>query len=216
MVQPTRRILLADADDGFRADMRALLQAQPGWQVVAEAADGHAALVLARETDPDVAILDYLLPTIDGLEVARALRREVPRAEILIHTWEIREEVVAELLRVGARGYVLKSDPPSDLVTAVVALLARRPFFSGAVSATLLDRFVERKRDAGRVPALTPRERDVVRLVSEGRSNREIADLLSISTKTIETHRAAAMQKLQVRTTADLVRYAVRHHLVDP
>ena len=215
MAYPPGRILLADADGGLREDMRRRLDAAAGLHVVAEAADGEAALGLARVTAPDVAIIDHALPGMDGVALARALRQELPGTGILVHTLERSEDVLARFLRAGARGYVLKSDPPADLVAAAEALLAGKPYFSGAISATLLDRFVE-QRAASAASPLTPRELDVVRLVAEGRNNREVADTLSISIRTVETHRAAAMQKIGVRTTAELVRYAVRHHLVEP
>jgi DNA-binding NarL/FixJ family response regulator len=216
MASPPGRILLADADSGLREDMRRRLEAVVGFQVVAEAGDGETALGLARALDPDIAILDCALPLMDGVALTRALRHELPRTGILVHTLERSEDVLARLLRTGARGYVLKSDPPAHLVAAVDALLAGKPYFSGAISATLLDRFVERAQSAPSASPLTPRELDVVRLVAEGLNNREVADRLSISIRTVETHRAAAMQKIGVRTTAELVRYAVRHHLIEP
>ncbi|RYD90721.1 MAG: response regulator transcription factor, partial [Sphingomonadales bacterium] len=142
-----------------------------------------------------------------------ALKRELPRIEVLIYTMYDREDLVLNVLRAGARGYVLKSDPESDLLGAVDALSVHRPYFSGAISETLLERFL----DASPNPSttLTHREREVVQLIAEGRINKEISRVLNISVKTVETHRAAAMHKLKLRTTAELVRYAVRNNIIE-
>jgi DNA-binding NarL/FixJ family response regulator len=215
MPSPIRRILIADDHQAIRQGVRSLLEAQPDWQIVAEAADGHEALRLARDTQPNIAVLDYSLPLMNGLELTRALKKDLPRTEILIYTMHEREELVAELLRAGARGYVLKSDPGKHLVAAVEALAARKPYFSSAISETLLDHFVENNRVHPGASTLTSREREIVQLIAEGKINKEIAHLLDISIKTVETHRATSMHKLKLRTSAELVRYAVRNQLVE-
>jgi len=215
MTTPIRRILLVDDHDAVRRGVRQLLDTTPYYQVVGEAADGRTALELARETRPDIAILDYSIPDLNGFDLSHALKREFPRLEILIYTMHDREEIVMELLRAGIRGFVLKSDTEEHLIAALDALSIRRSYFSGAISDTLLHQFLESK-PSSLASILTHREREVVQQVAEGRINKEIAHRLSISVKTVETHRASAMRKLKLRTTADLVRYAVRNQLIQP
>ena len=181
--------------------------------MVAEAADGRAALALAKETRPDIAILDYSIPELNGLDLSHALKREFPRIEILLYTMHDREEIIMDVLRAGVRGLVLKSDAEKHLLAALDALSIHRSYFSGAISDALLDQFLGSKPHAV-ASSLTHREREVVQQVAEGRINKEIAHRLSISVKTVETHRASAMRKLKLRTTADLVRYAVRNQLI--
>jgi len=212
MSSPTRRVLIADDHDVIRRGVRTLLETRPHLHVVAEASNGRAALEEARSTRPDIAVIDFSLPELNGLDLTLALKRELPRIEILLFTMHDREELVLDVLRAGARGYVLKSDAEKHLLAAVDALSIHRPYFSGVVSETLLERFL------GASPAaqatLTHREREVVQLIAEGKINKEIAFVLGISVKTVETHRAAAMHKLKLRTTAELVRYAVRNNIV--
>lgn len=215
MSQP-RRILIADDHEALREGVRRFLESRTDWRIVAEAGDGHEALQLARETRPDIAIIDYSLPSLDGLGLTRALKRELPLTEVLIYTMHDREDVLAEVLQAGARGYVLKSDAGKHLIAAVEALSARRPYFSGAISETLLDHYLGSKHDAGESMTLSPREREVVQLIAEGKINKQIAHVLEISVKTVESHRSAAMHKLKLRTTAELVRYAVRNNIVQP
>lgn len=210
------RILIADDHQAMRQGVRSFLESHAGWQVVAEAADGREALRLAQETQPDIAILDYSLPLMNGLELTRAIKHELPRTEILIYTMHDRESILVEVLRAGARGYVLKSDSGSHLISAVEALAIRKPYFSGAISETLLEHFVESEHNAGAGVLLTTREREIVQLIAEGKINKQIAHMLDISVKTVETHRAAAMHKLKLRSTAELVLYAVRNNIVEP
>lgn len=216
-MRPTNyRILIADDHQAMRQGVRSFLESHPNYQVVAEASEGREALRLARETTPDIAILDYSLPQMNGLALTRAIKHELPRTEILIYTMHDRESLLVDVLRAGARGYVLKSDTGTHLVAAVQALALRRPYFSGAISETLLEHFVDSDHDTGRSVVLTPREREIVQLIAEGKINKQIAHMLDISVKTVETHRAAAMHKLKLRTTAELVLYAVRNHIVEP
>lgn len=216
MSSPVRRIVLADDHEAIRLGVRSMLAAHPDWRVIGEAANGRDALEVIRSTQPDIAILDYSLPMMNGLELTRVIKKEMPRVEVLIFTMHDREDVLAELLTAGARGYLLKSDASKHLVAAVEALAIRRPYFSGNVSQTLLDRFIESAAKNSAGTALTPREREIVQLIAEGRLNKEIAAILDLSIKTVETHRAAAMHKLGLKTTADLVRYAVRNNIVEP
>jgi len=213
MSSPTRRIIIVDDHDAVRRGVRQLLEATPYYHVVGEAADGRTGLELARETRPDIAILDYSVPELNGLDLSHALKRELPRIEILLYTMHDREEIIMEVLRAGVRGFVLKSDSETHLIAALDALSIRRPYFSAAVSDTLLEQFIDQKPHSS-AGSLTHREREVVQQVAEGHINKEIAARLSISVKTVETHRASAMRKLKLRTTADLVRYAVRNQLI--
>jgi DNA-binding NarL/FixJ family response regulator len=183
------------------------------YHIVGEASNGRQALEIARDKQPDIAIIDYSLPELNGLDLARGMKRVAPRTEILLFTMHDREELVMDVLRAGVRGFVLKSDAEKHLIAAMDALSVRRPYFSGSVSETLLDRFLQSKPEPC-ASMLTLREREVVQLIAEGRINKEIAHKLDISIKTVETHRASAMHKLKLRTTADLVRYAVRNGIV--
>ncbi|HEU4958302.1 MAG TPA: response regulator transcription factor [Sphingomicrobium sp.] len=213
MTTPIRRIIIVDDHDAIRRGVRQLLESKPYYQIVGEAADGRSGLEVARETRPDIAILDYSIPELNGLDLAHALKREFPKIEILLYTMHDREEIIIEVLRAGVRGFVLKSDAEKHLLAALDALSIRRPYFSGAISDTLLDQFLDSKPHP-LASSLTHREREVVQQVAEGRINKEIAQRLNISVKTVETHRASAMRKLKLRTTADLVRYAVRNQLI--
>lgn len=215
MTSPIRRIIIVDDHDAVRRGIRQLLESKPYYQVVGEAANGRAGLELARETRPDIAILDYSIPELNGLDLSHALKQEFPRIEILLYTMHDREEIVIEVLRAGVRGFVLKSDAEKHLIAALDALSIRRTYFSGAISDTLLEQFLDSK-PRPLASSLTHREREVVQQVAEGRINKEIAGRLNISVKTVETHRATAMRKLKLRTTADLVRYAVRNQLIQP
>lgn len=213
MSSPTRRVLIADDHDVVRRGVRTLLETRPNLHIVAEVTNGRDALQEALSTRPDIAILDYSLPELNGLDLTRAIKREVPRVEVLIYTMHDREELVLEVLRAGARGYVLKSDTERHLLAAVDALSINRPYFSGVISETLLERFLA--SSPATQATLTHREREVVQLIAEGLINKEIAHSLGISVKTVETHRAAVMHKLKLRTTAELVRYAVRNNIVE-
>jgi DNA-binding NarL/FixJ family response regulator len=206
--------LIADDHDVIRRGVRALLETRPNLEVVAEAENGRLALNLARETLPDIAILDYSLPELNGYDLTVSLKREFPRLEILIYTMYDRETMILDVLRAGARGFILKSETEEHLFAAINALSIHRPYFSGGVSETLLDQFLKTKPQTA-LSALTHREREVVQLIAEGRINKEIARLLDISVKTVETHRATAMHKLKLRSTAELVRYAVRNSIIE-
>jgi DNA-binding NarL/FixJ family response regulator len=212
----TSRVLIADDHQAMRQGVRTLLESHADFQVVGEAANGREALDLALDTKPDIAILDYSLPLMNGLELTRAIKHELPHTEILIYTMHDRESILIDVLCAGARGYVLKSDSGIHLVSAAKALAKRKPYFSGAISETLLEHFIETNHGGEKGIMLTAREREIVQLIAEGKLNKQIAHMLNISVKTVETHRAAAMHKLKLRTTAALVLYAVRNNLVEP
>lgn len=215
MTRAVKSVMIVDDHDAVRRGVRSVVETTPCYQIVGEASNGRQALELAREKQPDIAIIDYSLPELNGLDLAHGMRRVAPRTEILLFTMHDREELIMEVLRAGVRGFVLKSDAEKHLLAALDALSLRRPYFSGAVSETLLDRFLDNKPESC-ASSLTHREREVVQLIAEGRINKEIAHRLDISVKTVETHRASAMHKLKLRTTADLVRYAVRNGIVQP
>lgn len=208
------RILIADDHEVVRSGLRRILEAQPNWEVVAESGDGRDAVARAIATKPDVAVLDYSLPILNGIEVTRLIRAELPRTEVLIFTMHDEEMLIRELLKAGARGYLLKSDAKRHLIGAIEALACHKTFFTAKVSDALLESFLARPHKE--ISALTNRERGVVQLIAEGYTNKQIGKLLSISLKTVETHRAAIMRKLSLSSSAGLVRYAIRNKIIEP
>ena len=209
------RILIADDHAVVRSGLKSILEAHDGWHVVAEAGDGKEAVSKAIETRPDVAIIDYSLPVMNGIEATRQIRARLPSAEVLIFTMHDSDALIGEVLEAGARAFLLKSDAQHYLISAVESLSAHKPFFTGKLSEKLLETFLSAHGPRGG-PALSPRERLVVQLIAEGHSNKEMSGILNLSVKTIETHRAAAMRKLNVTSIAALVRYAIRNKLVEP
>jgi DNA-binding NarL/FixJ family response regulator len=214
MARYQRSILIADDHPAIRQGIRTCLEYSDRWNVIGEACDGWDTIWLARETQPDIAILDYSMPGMSGLDLIRALRDELPRTEILIYTMHDQEKIVAEILRAGARGYVFKADDTAHLLSAVEALALHKTYFSPAISARARDyKDMGQSDDRGNT-VLTPREREVVKFIAEGKINKQIAYMLGISQKTVETHRSTAMHKLKLQTTAELVLYAVRNDIV--
>jgi len=207
------RMLIADDHEVVRSGLRNILDAQTRFEVVAEAADGREAVQKAVETKPDVAVVDYSLPLINGIEATRQIRARSPKTEILIFTMHDNETLIQELLKAGARGFLLKSDAKLNLINAIEALAVHKPYFTARVSEALLDSFLSRR--AHERSALTHRERGVVQLIAEGYTNKQIAALLNISLKTVETHRASIMRKLNLSSSAGLVRYAIRNRIVE-
>ncbi|HUA14203.1 MAG TPA: response regulator transcription factor [Verrucomicrobiae bacterium] len=216
------RILIADDHEVARRGIRALLEAHPGWQVCGEAKDGRESVELAARLNPDLVLLDIGMPNLNGLEAARHILAASPKTAILILTMHDTDQVVREVLRAGARGFLLKSDAGRDLVAAVEALQRNSTFFTRRVSQMVLDGFL-RRHDAGidgddisedgRNP-LTTREREVIQLLAEGKTSKEVAVTLNLSVKTAETHRTNLMRKLGLHSVADLTRYAVRNGIV--
>jgi DNA-binding NarL/FixJ family response regulator len=209
------RIMIADDHLIVRRGLRAVIEARPGWEVVAEAADGNEAVEMALKTKPDVAVLDFSLPTLDGLETTRRIRHAL-KTEVLIFTMHESEQIIRNLLKAGAKGYVLKSDADVHLIAAIEALSQHRPYFTWRASEALLDLLRDAPDGTQSEGVLTSREREVVKLIAEGFSNKTAALHLKVSIKTVESHRATAMRKLGTSSTADLVRYAVRNHLIEP
>jgi len=208
----TVQILLADDHVIVRRGLRALLETNQEFVVCAEAGDGRDAVELAIKHKPDIAVLDVSLPILNGIEATRQIRRGSPATEGLVFTMHDSDELISEVLHAGARGYLLKSEADDQVINAVKTLARHRPFFSSQVSETLLDKF--NSGATGHSNLLTAREREIVQLIAEGNSNKKIALLLDVSVKTVETHRSAAMRKLGIRSTAELVRYAVRNKLI--
>ncbi|MFI5937384.1 response regulator [Actinoplanes sp. NPDC051494] len=214
----TTRILLADDHALVRRGVRLILDNEPDLSVIAEAADGAEAVQLARVDPPDLAILDIAMPRMTGLQAARELSRRHPDLRILFLTMYDNEQYFFEALRVGAAGYVLKSAADRDLVEACHAAMRDEPFlYPGAVT-TLVRDYLARARDGADIPAraVTDREEEVLKLVAEGHSTREIAELLYISHKTVERHRSNILQKLGLRDRLELTRYAIRAGLIEP
>ncbi|GAA1149446.1 response regulator transcription factor [Streptomyces hebeiensis] len=212
------RILLADDHALVRRGVRLILDNEPDLTVVAEAGDGAEALELARAHRPDLAILDIAMPRLTGLQAARELSRLQPGVRILMLTMYDNEQYFFEALKAGASGYVLKSVADRDLLEACRAAMRDEPFlYPGAVTA-LIRNYLDRVRRGEGVPdnALTPREEEILKLVAEGHTSKEIAGILHISDRTVERHRANLLQKLGLRDRLELTRYAIRAGLIEP
>jgi len=210
------RILIADDHEVARRGIRSLLEGHPGWEICGEAKDGREAVDLANGLKPDIFLLDIGMPNLNGLDAARQILALYPEARILILTIHDSEQVVREVLAAGARGFLLKSDAGRDLIAAVEALQNRRTFFTPRVAQMMLDGYLRphSETDDSHQCVLTPREREVIQLVAEGKTTKEIASALSLSVKTAETHRTNLMRKLDLHSVADLTLYAVRNGIV--
>ncbi len=212
------RILIADDHEAMREGLIALLEREPGWEVCARAADGKEAVRLAREHAPDIAVLDLSMPEINGIEATRKIRRALPQTEVLIFSADHSEEMMAKAFEAGAKSYILKSDATRYLVEAIKSLLTHKPFFTSEVSDAVFSKYLTGKdecRSPVRRQKLTEREEQILRLVVEGFSNKEMAERMGISVRTVETHRANLHRALGVDSAAALVRYAIRNHLVE-
>ena len=212
------RIMVADDHEVVRKGLVALLQAQPEWQVCGEAGDGREAVEKAIQLKPDILILDIGMPSLNGLEATRQILKTIPNARVLILTLHDSDQVVREVLNAGARGFLLKSDAARDLVAAVDALRHDKTYFTSKVAAMVLEGYLKGgTAGAALTPGrnrLTPREREIVQLLAEGKSTKEVAVALGLSVKTAETHRSNIMRKLQLHSVSDLVLYAVRNNIV--
>jgi DNA-binding NarL/FixJ family response regulator len=212
------KILIADDHEIVRRGLRAILAPQPDWEVVGEAITGRQAVEDVRRLHPNLVIMDIGMPELNGLEATRQILKEFPATEVLILTMHESEQLIREVLDTGARGYMLKSDAGKDLVAAVESLRNHKPYFTSKVSELVLTGFLRGgpREDEPTRMRLTPREREIVQLLAEGKSNKEVASALNISVKTAETHRSRIMAKLQLRSIGELVRYAVRNRIVEP
>lgn len=213
----TLRILLADDHTLVRQGLRKLLEERPEWEVVAEAGDGREAVRLAEQSKPDICILDVAMPLLNGIEATRQIARRVPTARILVLSMYSDEAYVAQILQAGAAGYILKDSADVDLIQAVSEVARGKSFFSPPIARVMLDDYVRQLADKGiadRFDSLSDREREVFQLIAEGKVNKEIAALLSISLSTVETHRARIMEKLDLHSAAEIVLYAVRRGVI--
>lgn len=212
------RILVVDDHEVIRRGVRALAEGHAGWSVCGEASTGREAVTEAQRLRPDLVILDISMPELNGLEAARQISRLVPQAKILILTVHDSEQVAREALEAGARGLMLKSDVGRDLLAAVSAIQAGRPHFTKNLTERMLSRYLGGDPAAPPPSAgiLTPREREVLQLLAEGKTNRQVARTLRISLKTVLTHRANLQKKVGAHNLAGLVRYAIRNHLIEP
>lgn len=214
---PVKRVLIADDHDVVRRGLRALLESETGFEVCGEAIDGREAVRKARQLTPDIAVLDISMPILNGIEAIRHIRAASPRTEVVIITMHDSEDLLRDALKAGARGYVLKSAAGRDLLAAVAALRDGKPFFSPAISELMLEQYLSHHGASGEAGGLrlTRREREIIQLLAEGRTNKEVATALSISIKTALTHRSNILRKLGLHSLPALVRYAIRNKIVE-
>ncbi|HVO60169.1 MAG TPA: response regulator transcription factor [Terriglobales bacterium] len=208
-------ILIADDHVVIRKGLRTLLEERRGWKVVAEAANGREAVEKAARLRPDLVVMDLSMPELNGMEATRLILKAAPSSRVLILTMHNTEELVDETLRSGARGYVLKSDAERELVTALEAVLANRTFFTPAVPNLGSEYLAHARFGTPALPTLSSRERQIIQLLAEGKSNKEVAGRLGISVRTAENHRSRIMRKLQLRSLSDLVRHAIRNKIIE-
>lgn len=211
------RILLADDHQLMRSGLRLLIEQQPDLGVVGEATNGREAVALTKSLRPDVAVMDISMPSLNGIEAAHQITQSHPEIAVIVLSMHADESYVLRALRAGAKGYLLKDSAESDLIEAVRAVARGKSFFSPAVSKVLLDDYMRKLKHSGVEDAydlLTPREREILQLVAEGKSNKEVANLLNLSVYTVETHRSNIMQKLNLKGVPELTLYAVRKGII--
>jgi len=216
-MEPTK-VLIADDHQVMRRGVRAVVELLPGWEVCGEASTGREAVEMVERLQPQIVVMDVTMPELNGLEATRQIKKVAPATEILMFTGLETEELIRQVFEAGARSYILKTDGREQLESALRALAAHKPYFTTQVGEILFAKFLHGKpraedesTEGGR---LTDREREIVQLLAEGGSNKEVADSLGISVKTVETHRAAIMKKLKFKSFSDLVRYAIRNHII--
>ncbi|MGH9679508.1 MAG: response regulator [Candidatus Acidiferrales bacterium] len=215
----TLRILVADDHDLLRRGVKTLLESHAGWEICGEAKTGREAVEKAQQLRPDIAILDIGMPDLNGVEAARRIRKASTGTEILILSLHYSDQLIREIVDAGVRGYIVKSDSDRDLIIAVETLAKHKPFFTPHATEVILGGF-QASGPAKKMPEsvgerLTSREREIVQLLAEGKSSKEVASSLGISVKTAETHRANVMRKLELHSVSDLVRYAVRNQIIE-
>lgn len=214
------RILVVDDHDVVRRGLKSVLEAHPGWEVCAQATNGCDAVDQAKELEPDVVLMDISMPVMNGLEAARKIKKTCPKAEIVMISAHFSDQLVREVIDAGANGYILKSDAERDLVIAVEAVASHRFFFTSQATAMMMDGLRHRGRISDPQTLIRERlsmpEREIIRLIAEGKNNMEVATTLGIRIKTAERHRANIMRKLEIHSVSDLVRYAVRNQIIEP
>jgi DNA-binding NarL/FixJ family response regulator len=216
-MQPLR-ILVADDHDVVRQGLRSLLESRAGWEVCGEASNGREAVEMSVQLKPEIVIMDIAMPTMTGLEATRQILKANPKTQVIVLTMHESEELLREVLDAGARGYVLKTDKGRELISAVDAVCNHNTFFTSRVAEMVLHGYLETSNGAlkpmNRAQSLTPREKEVLHLVADGKSNKEVAAGLSISVKTAEAHRINIMRKLNAQSVVDLVKYAMRNNML--
>jgi len=211
------RVLIADDHQVMRRGIRAVVELLPGWEVCGEASTGRDAVDMAERLLPEIVVMDVTMPELNGLEATRQIKKDAPSTEVLMFTGLETEELVRQVFEAGARSYILKTDGREHLEAALRALAEHKPYFTTKIGEILFARFLQGKTRPDEETTegrLTDREREIVQLLAEGGSNKEVADRLGISVKTVETHRAAIMKKLKFKSFSDLVRYAIRNHII--
>jgi two-component system, NarL family, response regulator NreC len=216
---PPLRILIADDHDVMRQGTCAVIERQPGWQVCGLAENGREAVAQARELKPDIVILDVTMPQLNGLDAAIQIKRHLPATEILMFSAHETDDLIRKAFEAGVKSFILKTEAHHFLVEAIESLARHKPFFTAKVSEILFSNIVNRAEgrpveESGQ--RLSAREREIVQLIAEGKSNKEVADALGISVRTAETHRASILRKLNLDSVAGLVRYAIRNKLIEP
>jgi len=214
------RILVADDHDVMREGTRAVIERQPGWEVCGIAATGRQAVEQAFALEPDVVVMDMSMPELNGLDAAVQIKRALPKTEILIFTAHASEDLIREVFESGAKSFINKAEAHTYLVEAIESLSRHKPFFTDNVSEVLFSTMLNRPKGTrdttGPEQRLTVREREIVQLIAEGKSNKEVAEALGISIRTAETHRASILRKLDLDSVAGLVRYAIRNKMIEP
>jgi DNA-binding NarL/FixJ family response regulator len=215
MITPLR-VLVADDHEIVRKGLRTIIEAEPGWKVVGETSDGRQTVAMVKELKPEVVVMDISMPSLNGLDATRQILKERPETKVLILTMHQSDPLIRDVLEAGAKGYLLKSDASRDLVSAIDAVRHNKTFFTSYVTQVILDTYLDgEKTPEGNTDRLTSREREIIQLLAEGKSSKETAVALGISTKTAETHRANIMRKLDFHCVADVVRYAIRNNIIE-
>ncbi|MGH9356552.1 MAG: response regulator [Terriglobia bacterium] len=210
------RVLTADDHEAVRRGIREVIKNEPSLEMCGEAVNGSDAVEKVRRLKPDIVLMDINMPGLNGLEATRRIAKEVPNAEVLVLTAYDSENLIAALLNAGARGYLLKSDVAADLLAAIGSVSQQRPFFTSKAAKMVLQGYLEASAKAGgSTQSLTVRERQIVQLLAEGKSSKEVATILDVSVKTAETHRTNLMRKLDIHSICDLVHYAIRNQIIE-
>src|ERR1700735_285604 len=217
LLMATIKGLIADDHDLMRRGIKPIIETKRGWEICGEAQTGVQAVAKAKELKPDIAILDITMPELNGLEAAKRIQKVSEKTEILMLSMHYSDQLIREVIEAGIRGYIVKSDSDRDLSIALDNLANHKPFFAPRVTEVILNSSTGSisPRTEGPRSRITTREREIIQLLSEGKSSKEVAGLLNISVKTAETHRANVMRKLQIHTVSELVRYAVRNRIIE-